>query len=291
MLPREIMKKVRHIEIYTRRIVNDIMAGRYHSVFRGRGIELSEVRPYIPGDEIRTIDWNVTARMGEPYVKLFAEERELTIMLMVDLSGSGDFGSRVQLKRELASELSAILAFSAIKNNDKVGLIIFTDRIEKFLPPKKGTRHILRLIREVLYFDPEGRGTDLALPLDYLARVMTRRTVAFLISDYAARGYEKAMRIVSKKHDLIAVTITDPIEKDLPSVGMIRLRDAETGETMLLDTSSADVRWRYMRNARAIADERDGLFRSAGVDAIHLRNDQPYVSDLLKFFRMRAMRR
>lgn len=291
MLPREIMKKVRHIEIYTRRIVNDIMAGRYHSVFKGRGIEFSEVRPYIPGDEIRTIDWNVTARMGEPYVKLFAEERELTIMLMVDLSGSGDFGSSVQLKRELASELSAILAFSAIKNNDKVGLIIFTDRIEKSLPPKKGTRHILRLIREVLYFEPQGRGTDLALPLDYLARVMTRRTVAFLISDYAARGYEKAMKIVSKKHDLIAVTVTDPIEKDLPSVGMIRLRDAETGETMLLDTSSADVRRRYMRNARAIADERDGLFRSAGVDAIHLRTDQPYVSDLLKFFRMRAMRR
>jgi uncharacterized protein (DUF58 family) len=293
MIPEEIFKKVRQIHIRTSHVVNDILAGQYESVFKGQGIEFEEVREYQPGDDVRTIDWNVTARTGRPFVKKFVEERELTVMLIVDLSGSLSFGTHTRSKAELAAELCAVIAFSAITNNDKVGLIIFTDRIEKFIPPKKGRRHVLRVIRDVLSFTPEGHGTDIAVALEYLNKVTTRRTVSFLVSDFFEQpggDYEQALRIASKRHDVIAVTIADPREWELPKLGIMEFQDAETGEIVLIDTASTRARAEFRRLAEERIQQRAGLFRSAGIDAISVQTGEPYVSELLKFFRMRERR-
>lgn len=297
MIPEEIFKKVRQIHIRTSHMVQDVLAGQYESVFKGQGMEFDEVREYQPGDDIRTIDWNVTARTGRPFVKKFVEERELTVMLIVDLSGSLRFGSVERSKAELAAEICAVIAFSAIANNDKVGLIIFTDQIEEFIPPKKGRRHVLRVIRDVLSFTPEGHGTDIAIALEYLSKVTTRRTVSFLVSDFfeqgedeAAGSYEKALRIASKRHDVIAVTISDPRERELPKLGLMEFQDAETGETVLIDLSSRRGRAQFQRLAEEQTQQRSTLFRSAGIDTISLQTGEPYVGELLKFFHMRERR-
>jgi uncharacterized protein (DUF58 family) len=290
VIPKELLKTIRRIQIRTSRLVNDVLAGQYESVFKGHGMEFKEVREYQPGDEIRFIDWNVTARMDRPYVKLFAEERELTVMLVVDASGSGMFGTGEKFKNELAAELCAVLAFSAIKNNDKVGLIMFTDEVEKYVPPKKGRSHVLRVVREVLYFRPRGTGTNIAAALEFLNRVTTRRCVLFLVSDFMAEGFEHAMRIANKRHDFIAVTITDPREMDLPDVGMIELMDAETGALTLVDTHDPRVRREFRnKNAERVA-AREELFRSTGVDVIDVSTDKSYGDVLYKFFRMRERR-
>ncbi len=290
MIPREILKKVKRIEIQTRGLVNDVFSGEYHSVFKGRGMEFAEVREYHIGDDIRTIDWNVSARMGHPYVKVFEEERELTVMLLVDVSSSGNFGTVQRMKGEIAIEICALLAFSAIKNNDKIGLIIFTDRIEKFVPPKKGKSHVLRVLRELLYHKPAGRGTDIALALEYLSRVTRRRAVAFLVSDFISENYEQAMQIANKRHDLVAITVTDPREIELPNVGFIELEDAESGEVVLLDTSDPAVRSTFAAESVRQKAQRDKLLRTMNVDSIDVRTDQSYVEPLIRFFRMRAKR-
>ncbi len=290
MIPRDVLKKIRRIEITTSRMVTDVFAGQYKSVFKGRGMEFYEVREYLPGDEIKSIDWNVTARMGHPYVKKFVEERELTVMLLLDASMSCHFGSVRQLKSQLAAELCSVLAFSAIKNNDKVGLIIFTDRIEKFIPPRKGPRHVLRVIRESLYYKPQGKGTNISLALEYLNRVTRRRSISFVISDFFDKGYEKILSVSNKRHDIVGVTITDPREIDLPDVGIVSLNDAETDEGFMLDTSDAGLRKRYKIDALRRIDERKRLLRSANVDSVNVRTDLPYIGALIKFFRAREKR-
>jgi uncharacterized protein (DUF58 family) len=290
MIPQEVMQQIRRIQIRTNHVVNDILTGQYQSVFKGQGMEFQEVREYVPGDDIRMIDWNVTARTGHPYVKLLAEERELTVMLIVDMSGSGRFGSVERFKNELAAELCAVLAFSATKNKDKVGLIIFTDEVELFIPPSKGTQHVLRVIREVLYFEPKGLGTNIPEALTFLNRVTRRRAVTFLVSDFMAEGYDAMLRVANRRHDVIAVTVTDPREEALPNVGLASLRDAETGKEMLIDTSDPHVRKQYARNAKRRANDRDETLRRAGVDMIHVRTDQSYVQELYRFFRMRERR-
>ena len=290
MIPAEILKKVRQIQIRTRKTVNDVLAGRYSSVFKGRGMEFDEVREYQPGDDIRTIDWNVTARTGHPYVKRFVEERELTVMLVVDVSGSGAFGSTERLKSELAAELCALVAFSAIRNNDKVGLILFTGQVELFVPPKKGKRHVLRVIRELLYFTPARRETDIGAALEYLNRITTRRAVVFLVSDFIAAGYDRHLTLANRRHDLVAVALTDPRELALPRIGLVELEDAETGERMVIDTWSRRTVRGYARAAAAQLDERRRLFRRLGVDTIEINTGAPYVPELIKFFRMRERR-
>ena len=290
MIPKEILKKVKRIEIQTRGLVNDVFSGEYHSVFKGRGMEFSEVREYQIGDDIRSIDWNVSARMGHPFVKVFEEERELTVMLLVDVSSSADFGTVERMKGEIAIEICALLAFSAIKNNDKVGLIIFTDRIEKFVPPKKGKTHVLRVLRELLYHEPEGKGTDLSLALEYLSRVITRRSVVFLVSDFISDDYQKAMQIANKRHDLVAITITDPREIELPNIGLVELEDAETGEIIMLDTADSTTRQTFTRQTSNSREARDKNLRSMNVDSIDIRTDVSYIEPLIKFFRMRAKR-
>ena len=290
MISKELAKKIRFIQIYTSKAVNDVLAGEYHSVFKGRGMEFDEVREYTPGDEIRTIDWNVTARVGHPYVKRYVEERELTVMFVVDLSASGTFGSTEKRKNEVAAELCALLAFSAIKNNDKVGLIAFTDVIELYIPPKKGLSHVLRLIRDLLDFKPRQTRTDIGQALDYLGRVSHRRAVVFLVSDFQAEGYEKRLRVVARRHDLIAVSITDPREARLPNVGLVELEDAETGERVLIDTGSERVRRQYEKAGRGRADGLAEMFRSGGIDHIRLESGRDYVRDLVGFFRMRDRR-
>ena len=288
--PKEILKKIRRIELRTRRLVNSMFAGQYHSVFKGRGMNFEEVREYAPGDEIRSIDWNVTARMNAPYIKKYTEERELTVMLLVDVSASGIFGSVELSKRELAAEVASILAFSAINNNDKVGLILFTDRIELFIPPKKGRLHTLRLIREMLYFEPEGRGTDLAGALDYLNLVVSRRSVVFMISDFLAPDFTKALTVSSKRHDLVAMPVIDKGESELPNVGIITLEDAETGEQIDVNTSSKAVR----RALREISDDRladlEYLLRSRRVDIVRLTTTEDYLISLRNFFEQRERR-
>jgi uncharacterized protein (DUF58 family) len=290
MIPRELARKIRFIQIYTTKAVNDVLAGEYHSVFKGRGMEFDEVREYQPGDEVRSIDWNVTARMGHPYVKRYREERELTVMFLVDLSASGAFGTAAKLKNEVAAELCALLAFSAIKNNDKVGLIVFTDQVELSIPPGKGTRHVLRLIRDLLEFRPRQAQTDIAGALEYFGRVTPRRCVAFLVSDFLGQDFDRRLRVLGRRHDLIAVSVTDPREVRLPDVGLIELEDAETGEVVLLDTASAAVRRRYegLGEARALA-LRDA-FRGMGVDQIEVMTDRDYVRSLVAFFRGRERR-
>jgi uncharacterized protein (DUF58 family) len=290
MLPKEIIKKIRRIEIKTSRMVTDIFAGQYHSVFKGKGMEFDEVREYQPGDEIRSIDWNVTARMGHPFVKKFVEERQLTVMLLMDASGSSYFGTTGQFKSELAAELCSVLAFSAIKNNDRVGLIIFSDRIEQFIPPRKGLRHVLRVIREVLHHKPQGRGTDIRLALEYLNRVMRKRAVCFLISDFLGQGFQQQLRVTNKRHDCIAMAITDPREQELPAAGILRLHDAETGEEMYADTTNRVAREAFHAASRQLFEERTRRLRQAGVDIINIRTDQPYTEELIRFFRTREKR-
>jgi len=291
VIPKELAKKLRYIQIYTSKAVNDVLAGEYHSVFKGQGMEFDEVRSYQPGDDIRTIDWNVTARTGHPYVKRYVEEREITVFFLVDLSGSGSFGSSGKLKNEIAAEFCALLAFSAIKNNDKVGLIIFTDTIELFIPPAKGTSHVLRLIRELLYFDPgkkrQSAGTDIAMALDYLGRVMHKRGVVFLVSDFLDQGFEKQLGVLARRHDLIAVTVADIREYTLPDVGLLELLDAETGKVVVVDTGSFEIRSRYEQVAQSRQENLDNFFKSLGIDHIRLFTDRDYVVDLVKFVRMR----
>jgi len=288
--PKEILKKIRLIELRTRRLVNSIFAGQYHSVFKGRGMNFEEVREYAPGDEIRSIDWNVTARMNGPYIKKFTEERELTVMLLVDVSASGLFGSIELSKRELAAEVASILAFSAINNNDKVGLLLFTNEVELFIPPKKGRLHTLRLIREMLYFEPKGRGTNLAGALDYMNRVISRRSVVFMISDFMAPDFTKALTVTSRRHDLVAMPVTDPGESDLPDVGIVTLEDAETGAQIDVNTSSRAV----MRGLFELNEERmralGRLLRSRRVDVVPLSTAEDYLIPLRAFFEQRERR-
>jgi uncharacterized protein (DUF58 family) len=290
MIPEELASKIRILQITTRKVINDVLAGEYESVFKGRGMEFEEVREYMPGDDIRTIDWNVTARTGHPYVKRFVEERELTVIFLVDLSASGAFGSVKKLKNEVAAEFCALLAFSAVKNNDKVGLVVFTDQVEMFIPPKKGTTHVLRVIRELLNFKPRQAKTDIVGALDYLGKVTTKRSVVFLVSDFQAEGFEKPMQVISKRHDLIGVTIIDPREVRLPNVGLIELEDAETGELVLVDTGSAAVRRSYERLGQEQSERFRELFASMGVDQIEVMTDKDYVPKLVHFFRKRERR-
>lgn len=287
MLPEEIAKKVRGIELRTKRLVNDVFSGEYHSVFKGRGIEFAEVREYGIGDDIRLIDWNVTARAGKPYIKTFDEERELTVMLVVDASGSGRFGTRGTFKADLAAEVSAVLAFSAIRNNDRVGLIMFTDRIELYIPPQKGRKHVLRVIREILYFRPQGNRTAIGQALGHVSRILNRKSIVFLISDFMDDGFERAMSVAARKHDLIAVTIADEREEVLSDSGVMAFEDAETGEVFLVDTSSKKVRKRYWEYRRQQEAGLVSLFRRYGVDRISLHTGQPYNNELVRFFRKR----
>jgi len=291
MINSELAGKIRTIRIYTNKAVNDILAGEYESVFKGRGMEFDEVRAYQPGDDIRTIDWNVTARTGHPYVKQYVEERELTVFFLVDLSASGAFGSKHRLKNEVAAELCALLAFSAIKNNDKVGLIAFTDTVEMFIPPKKGSTHVLRLIREILSFSPERGGTNIAASLHFFGRISHKRSVAFLVSDFIDQDFFSPMRIIARRHDLIAVSITDPREQELPEAGLIELEDAETGKRMMIDSSSPEVRRAFAASAAKRLNDLAGQFAAMGVDHIPLQTTHDYVLDLVRFFRMRERRR
>ena len=294
-----IMSGMRQLEIRTRRMVNDSLAGAYHSVFKGRGMDFDEVREYTPGDEVRTIDWNVTARAGRPFVKKFTEERELTIFLLVDISASGNFGSGAASKRDLAAELASVLAFSAIRNSDKVGLLLYTDRVERYLPPKKGRRHVLRVVRDILYHTPEAIGTDTVKALDVANRLLHRRAIVFLISDFetpreplAVRAeLRRAMRRTNRRHDLVAVHVEDPREKELPNVGIIALEDAESGEVIELDTASATVRKRFKELSAERARRLVSDFRSEGIDTLQLQTGAPYMPALQRFFKTRVRRR
>ena len=291
MTPKELLKKVRRIEIRTSHLVNDALAGQYHSAFKGRGMEFEEVRPYQVGDDIRTIDWNVTARYGEPFVKIFREERELTVLLVVDLSRSQEFGSRDQFKRELVAEIGATLAFSAIKNNDKIGLICFTDHVEKFVPPRKGSGHVLRVIRELLAFEPQGRGTNIAAALDHVNRILRTRSVLFLISDFQDSGYERSVRIAKRRHDVIVVDVIDRREQSMPKAGLVELADNETGRRILVDTSSSRWRRAYEQLIERELEGRDRRLRQLKLDCIRVHTGESFVEPLVRFFRTREARR
>ena len=290
MIPRELVKKLKKIEIHTARLANDQLAGSYHSVFKGRGMVFSEVRQYQPGDDVRFIDWNVSARMNDVYVKVFTEEREMTVMLLVDLSASERFGSLGRPKVEVVAEISALLAFSAIKNNDRVGLVLFTDRIERFVPPKKGKAHVMRVVTEILNAKPEGEGTNLSVALDTLGKVLRRRAVAFLVSDFIADGYDKPLRIASARHDLIPIQIVDPREEHLPDVGIALLEDLETGEVMEIDTSDAGVRNAYAQHVARQRAARERTFRKLRMDSIVVRTHEDYVRPISELFQMRKKR-
>jgi len=290
MISREQLRTVRKIQIRTSHLVSDLFAGQYQSVFKGRGMEFAEVRLYQPGDDVRSIDWNVTARTGVPHVKRFAEERELTVMLMVDASASTAFGSVRQTKQALAAELGALLAFSAITNNDKVGLLMFSDQIELALPPRKGTRHVLRVIREILSLEPAGHGTDIDAALEHLRHVTKRRCVVFLISDFMAAGWKSALRVASKRHDVVAIVLEDPREAELPAVGMIELEDSETGERYVVDTSDRRTREAFAAKTAEARAERDRTLRVADVDTVVVGTDVPYTQALVRFFRKRERR-
>jgi uncharacterized protein (DUF58 family) len=290
MIPREVLQKVRRIEITTRSMVRDTFAGSYESIFKGRGMEFNEVREYQPGDDIRTIDWNVTARTGWLHVKKYVEERELTVLIVFDASGSFDFGTSTRLKRELAAEVGAVLAFAAIRNNDKVGLLIFTDDVETFIPPRKGRKHVLRIIREILHFRPRSRGTDIAFALRHAMRVVKRHSVMFCISDFRDTGYEKALTIANRRHDVVAVTITDPKETVMPALGLLEVEDGETGERVVLDLRRRKYADEFREAAADAVDMRDVAFTRAKVDEISLRTDEEYVEPLVRFFRERQLR-
>jgi uncharacterized protein (DUF58 family) len=286
----DLIRKVRKIEIKTRGLSSHIFSGEYHSAFKGRGMAFSEVREYIPGDDIRSIDWNVTARFNHPYVKIFEEERELTVMLLVDVSASGDFGTHKQFKKDLITELCAVLSFSAIQNNDKIGVILFSDRIEKFIPPKKGKSHILRIIRELLNLEPAGSGTDIGLALRYFTNMVKKRSIAFLISDFMASGYSEALKVTAKKHDLVALRIIDKAESTLPDMGLVRLQDAETGARKWADTSSYRTRELYRMNWEQKQARLDELFARSGIDNVALATDTNYVQPLINLFKRREKR-
>jgi uncharacterized protein (DUF58 family) len=283
----ELLKKVRKIEIKTRGLSNQIFSGEYHSAFKGRGMAFSEVREYQPGDDIRAIDWNVTARLNHPYIKVFEEERELNVMLLVDVSASGSFGTQKQLKQELITELCAVLAFSAIQNNDKIGVIFFSDKIEKFIPPKKGKSHILRIIRELIAFRPEHTGTDIKLALRYFTNVIKKRSIAFLISDFMDEKFEDALKIANRKHDIVALRIYDKREMELPDVGLIKIKDAETGGMKWIDTSSAEARRQYMVAAKTAELKLKDTFNKSGVDTASISTSESYVRPLMNLFKKR----
>jgi uncharacterized protein (DUF58 family) len=290
VISRELVKKLKKIEIYTSRLANDQLAGSYHSVFKGRGMAFSEVRQYQPGDDVRFIDWNVSARMNDTYVKVFTEEREMTVMLLVDLSASERFGSTDKAKIETVAEVAALLAFSAIKNNDRVGLILFTDRVERFVPPKKGRSHVMRVVTEILNANPQSEATDLGVALDLLGSIGKRRTVAFLISDFIADQYEKPLRVVSAKHDLIPIQVVDPREDELPDVGLALIEDLESGELVEVDTSNLDVRADYAREAQRQRASREQLFRRLKLDHVTVSTDHDFVKPLTELFRLRQRR-
>ena len=289
-IPPEVLQKVQRLEIQMKHLVNDVFSGEYHSVFKGRGMEFAEVREYMPGDDIRSIDWNVTARLNAPFVKKYVEERELTVVLAVDLSASGAFGSGGQLKRELATEVCSILAFSATKNNDKVGCALFTDGVELFIPPRKGRQHVLRVIRELLYFQPAGSGTDLTSALQLLGRVLKRRSVVLVVSDFLDPEFEKPLSVLARRHDVIPIVVSDSRELQIPAVDLVDLVDAETGQALTVDTGSAAARERFTRRAERVQAWRQRIFRRLSLDVIELRTDTPYVLPLMTFFRQRARR-
>ncbi len=290
MIPKEVLKKIRFIEITTSRLVNTVFAGEYHSVFKGRGMEFDEVREYTPGDDIRDIDWNVTARMGHPYTKKFVEERELTVIFLVDASASGQYGTRGKTKSELIAEICALLAFSAVKNHDRIGLIIFSDQVEKFVPPKKGRLHVLRVIREILSFTPKHKKTDINVALKMLNDVVTKRSTVFLFSDFLAERYERLLKITHKKHDVVALVIEDPTEKEFPALaGSMQLEDAETGETFTLNARKG-FRERFKDMWASRAEAREKVFSSVGMDYINLETGTPYIDSLIRFFKAREKR-
>jgi len=290
MIPQEILKKVRHIEIRTQHLVNNIFGGEYHSVFKGRGMTFSEVREYQPGDDIRLIDWNVTARFNSPYIKVFEEERELTVYILYDASRSGHFGSLHQLKSEVAAEIGAVLGFSAIKNNDKVGLLIFTDEVERFIPPKKGSSHVLRVVRELLYHKPEGSGTNIDKVLEYLLRVAYRRSVVFLISDFLDVKFKKVLQVTNQKHDVVGLMVYDPREMELEDVGLVKVHDAETGELFWLDSTNAETRKEYRESMMARFESFKKECDRMKFDLIPIRLGEDYVEPLMNYFRMREKR-
>ncbi|HEG43538.1 MAG TPA: DUF58 domain-containing protein [Phycisphaerales bacterium] len=290
MLTPELVKKIKQIQIYSLRMVNASFAGQYESVFKGRGMEFNKVREYVPGDDIRSIDWNVTARTGKPYIKNFVEEREMTVMFAVDLSASGDFGTVERVKNELAAEFCAVLAFAATRNNDKVGLVIFTDRIELFIPPKKGSKHVLRLIRELLYFKMPRRRTDVPMAVEYLQKVIKKKATVFLVSDFIATNIKKPLALLNKRHDVVAVAVEDRAERGLKPAGLVEFEDAETGQVRLVDTSSAKFRKRYSLRAGKRRDELERMLRSIKVDSINIATDRPYIQDVVRFFHMRHRR-
>jgi uncharacterized protein (DUF58 family) len=283
-------KKIRHIQVYSNKIVDELLAGEYHSVFKGHGMEFNEVREYQHGDEIRSINWQITARVGKPFVKRYVEERELTLFFLVDLSGSGSFGSTEKTKNEVAAELCALLAFSAIKNSDKVGLIIFTDRIEHIVPPGRGKQHVLRIISELLAFEAPSAGTDIRLALDYFGHLHAKKSVAFLVSDFQDNGYEDALSVIAKRHDLIAVSINDPLEQSLPNGGLITLRDPETNETAVIDTSSAKIRTRFEEATNAQTARASEILLRRNIDEIKISADKDIVAELIHFFKTREKR-
>lgn len=299
MIPKDVIKQIRRIQITTSRAVTDLFSGQYHSVFKGRGIEFDEVREYQHGDDVRSIDWNVTARMGHPYIKKFVEERELSVILILDVSGSNFFGTVNKLKSQIAAEICSVLAFSAIKNNDKVGLLTFSSGVEKYIPPKKGSRHVLRIIREALYSVEEYgaslknkslKTTNISSALEYLNKVATRKTVTFLISDFYSDSFEKSLRIANKKHDVIAISITDPSEINLPNAGIVCVKDAETNQIKFIDTSDKKFRAEYSKKSLARIDSTRTMFSSLKVDYLDIRTDKPYVNELFKFFKLRERR-
>ncbi len=292
MLTSELMQKIRRIEIRTRKLVNDSFAGEYHSIFKGRGMEFDEVRPYQIGDEIRNIDWNVTARTGEPYIKRYVEERELTVMLVVDASASENFGSVERFKREIAAELTAVLSFAATTNNDKVGLLIFTDRVELFIPPRKGRKHVLRLIRELLAFEPQSTGTDIKMALDKVNQILKRRSIIFLVSDFMADpdSYRRQLSVTNRRHDLIAVDLNDPLDSDIADVGLLVVEDPESGEIAYIDTGNKKWQQAFRRRMDELERDKTRVFRQASVDRIDINTDEEYATALTRFFQDRSKR-
>ncbi|MFT4606283.1 MAG: hypothetical protein ACI9W4_003033 [Rhodothermales bacterium] len=291
MIPKELFKTIRRLEIRTRGLVSNIFGGEYHSAFKGQGIEFAEVRPYQFGDDIRSIDWNVSARYDDTFVKVFEEEREQTLMLIVDVSGSGDYATQGKFKREMAAEICAVVAFSAIQNNDKVGLLLFSDQVEEFVPPKKGRRHVLRLIRDLFAHESKSRGTDLSLALNHALRVLNRRSIVLVLSDFQTAGYESALRAVSRRHDTVAIQMIDPTEEALPNVGLLEITDPETGQTRVIDTSARQQRSDYADAADRARRETEALLSRVRVDRVAIHTDEGYVEPLVQFFRRRNRRR
>lgn len=289
-LPAEILKKVKLLELSTRKLVNNLFAGEYHSAFKGQGMTFSEFREYAPGDDVRTISWPVTARMGKPFIKKFDEERELTLMLVVDVSGSGNFGTKTYFKGEVIAHLAAILSFSAIKNNDPVGLILFSDQIEHYVPPKKGRGHVYRILRDLYYFKPKSQRTNIAAALEYLQGVLKKRATVFVFSDFFDKNYDRALRRIGQKHDLVACVVRDPAEQEWPDVGLVEMEDAETGEILTVDTSSSDFRRQYRAEAEKVRQERDQLLRKAQVDHIEVIADENFADPMIAYFRARNAR-